>query len=259
MKKDFRSILLVVLVIVLTTSFAMAAAPKKVEERWYGTYYEGKKRGSSHAEFVDEEKGGVTTRTCKSETYLNVRSAKTTSNPKKSVTKQYTFHLKASHEVRLENDRIVFIKAKRTSTRQPILRAKSRFENGVLTIERTEGVVDADLTIKAGDYDLTSDPDQIEPFLETVTSESVKKKVFIFSDAEIRDQTFVRKDDGKTTDETGAKKPAKVYKATDEDGTTTYKTIHGTIVYVKRVDAESDTVIVWKRMDKKRAKSDTGY
>jgi hypothetical protein len=251
---------ILVLVYLLTASLVWAETGKTEEDRWYGTYYQGQKRGNAHATYTDyTDAAGIKFREIDSTAYVNYRGSTTASSAKKTKTKQFTFKMRASHEIKFQDGVVILLNAKRTATRQSILRAKSSFENGTLTVMRTEGVVDSTLKIKKGDYDLTSDPAHMEPFLKTVTTEPTTKKVFSFQNAEIKAQTFHRLDDGKADDETGTEKEALVYKVTDEDGKSTIKTIDGKIVYSKYVDEDSGNVIVWQLMDKKRAKSDTGF
>lgn len=260
MRKLRLPIVLLVAMALLWAAAPVWAKEKGTEdERWHSVYYEGKKRGQSHTEYLDFTKEGAAYREIDTTTYVNVRGSSSYSSAKVSKTKHWTFSFKGSHKALLKDKKVIQLKSRRTGTKAPILRAKSKLEGDTLVIERTEGVIDKTLRIKPSDYDLVAEPAQMEPFLETVTTTPIKKNVFLLGDAEVREQTFVRLDDSKTKDVDGVEKPCKAYKMTDEDGESKIKTIKGKVVYLRHKDEKNDTTLIYFWTSAKRAKSDTGY
>ena len=257
-KVRFAIVMVSICALLLAGSVAFAGSKEK-SERWYGVYYQGDKEGRAHSQFTDFTKDGTRFRQAKSMTYVKVQGTASYSGANVKKTKQWTFELNAKHDVLCENGKVMQITSRRTGTKRPILRAKGKTVDGVLVLQRTEGVIDKTLRIKPEDYDLVSDPKMMEPFLETVTETPVEKNVFSLGDAQVKKQTFVRLADDKTEDVDGMKKPCKTYKVTDEDGTVTMKTVNGKIVYIKHMDNESDSILKFYWTSKKRATSDTGY
>lgn len=258
MTRRMWAILIGVFFVFSLLAIAWAAEISK-DERWYGIYYKGKKSGRGHATYEEWKEEGAVYRKVKGNSFFHASGTAGVYGAKGSWEKKWTFNGKGKHEALLKDGVVVSIKSRYTGTRAPILRAKSKLEGNVLVIERTEGVVDKTLRIKPGDYEVTTDPAQYEPFLAEITQGEVKAKVFHLRAAEIKETTITYLGEDKARDVDGVEKPARKYKLVDEDNEVIVKTIEGRIVYHKSKDLDYDTVLVWYWTSKKKAKSDTGY
>ena len=239
---------------------------KKVErsERWYAMYYEGSKVGRATAVFKEYEEDGKAVREASSKGLFRIHgktdydhgSYKGYGSIKGSVS--WDFRVDSSHKAVFEDGALVSLVAKRSPSKGSGMKAKSAVENGALVLHRSEGAVEETIPIGAGDYDLTSDPAELEPFLQTVGDEPITKRLLSLADAEVRETTFERRKDGRTKDVDGTKRPCLVYRATDDERKATYKTIDGMIVYTRVTDKQSSFTVSIRQTTKKRAKSADG-
>ncbi len=257
-----RAILILGCVFALLGLAATAWAEKEnvVEsERWHAIYYKGDKVGMAHEEFTDWTEGGDKYRKIESKGYVKVRGVATDDRRRKVDSVAYTVGGKSKHEVLFKNGVVIEYEAKHTGSRQPTMKAEGEMEGGVLVLKRKEGPTKNLWRVGKSDYDLTSDPASMEPFLETVGGEKVEKMVFAFSDGKIKKTSFLRKKDGETLDVDGVKKPAKVYKLEDEEYKSTVKTIGGKVVYFKRTKKTTKNSLVSRMTTEEKAKSDSGH
>lgn len=252
-----KIVLVTMMTLLLLTSFAIAA--KANWERWYGVYHEGEKVGSRQAEYLDQEKDGKTFTLFQSK--LQMKLAGSAGIYGANVKREVNWSIRVKHDVQahLKNGKVLYLKAKRSAKRGPNLKALSKREGNVLVLARKDGAVDQIVKIKPGDYDLTSDPMHLEPFLQTLTTEPVEKKVFWLGDAEIKKTTLKRLGDDTEKDVDGKDKPCQKYKATTKTHLVIYRTIEGRIVKTYLKDIVDGGAITIRWMEEKKAKSDTGY
>lgn len=253
-----RTVVLISILILLFFCSA-AIAEKAGWDRWYGIYYKGKKIGRGHNEYFDMEKDGVAFTK-----FVSTAQMKLSGNAGiygANVKREVNWSIRVNHniEARLKNGKVLYLKASRTAKRGPNLKASSKREGKVLVLDRKDGAVDQVVKIKPGDYDLASDPAQLENFFKTLTTEPVIKNVFWLGDAEIKKTTLKRLEDDKAKDVDGKEKPCQKYKATTDKHLMIYRTIEGRIVKIYSKDTVDGGAITIRWMEEKKAKSDTGY
>lgn len=246
-------------ILILLFFCSAAIAEKAGWDRWYGVYYKGKKIGRGHNEYFDMEKEGIVFKkfVSKSQMKISGNAGIYGANVKREV--NWSIRVNHDIEARLKNGKVLYLKASRTAKRGPNLKASSKREGKVLILDRKDGAVKQEVRIKPGDYDLASDPVQLEKFLKTLTTEPVVKNVFWLGDAEIKKTTLLRLEDDKAKDVDGKEKPCHKYKATTKEHLVIYRTIEGRIVKIFHKDTVDGGAITIRWMEEKKAKSDTGY
>lgn len=254
-KKTFIGFITIILFL-----FAFSAYAKTDKsERWYGVFYKGKKIGRSHTVLNDYTEDGANYRKVHRKTFARIKLTASYSGSGINASRDFTFELNSKVDALLRDGKLVYLKVKTTGTRGPATIAKTTLEGDTLIMDRREGVVIEKLKIKPDDYQMTTEPSDMEPFLETITDAPISRKVFNLQSAEIKDVLFIRLKDSKAKDVDGKEKPCKVFKSTDDETETIMKTVNGKIVYIRSKDIKDDRSIIFYWTSKQKATSDTGY